>query len=192
MMWRIGFGACLAAAMLAAVPARACTPVPLPPPQPGETQEAYQARVAAEQREQAVRWVKERQADDLQRADLIFIGRTTDWYPPYRMPRLRPGQPPPPIPMPRFGFPMPSYFKPVAWFRGGPSTDLFSLRGSNTSCGPMGFGDTLSATKGDLFVFFARKGPLSQRTMIDAIALGSIVDPALVDFVTKYRKPARP
>jgi len=190
MSWRIALTACLTATMLAAAPARGCVPWPAPPMLPGESQEAYKARADALMRQQVAEAKRARQADAVERADVIFVGRAVDWYPPVRLPRVRPGQPPPPAPMPRLDFPLPSYFKPVAWFRGGPSTDLFALRGSNTSCGPTGFGDTGFAMKGDLFVFFARRGPLTQRTMIDAIAVDDIVDPALLDFVARYRKPA--
>jgi len=58
----------------------------------------------------------------------------------------------------------------------------------------MSLGDTTGSDTGDLFVFFAHKRPLSANTIIDAIAVGSITDPALTDFVAKYRnaKPKRP
>ncbi len=187
MSWRIGLIACLTATMLATASARACVPMPMPPMLPGESQDAYKVRIDALFRQQAEDQQRARQADAVSEADLIFVGRTTDWYPPIRIPRARPGRPLPPVPLPRFEFPMPSYFKPVAWFRGAPSTDLFALRGENTSCGPMGFGDTMPATKGDLFVFFAHKGPLTQSTMIDAIAVDAITDPMLLDFVAPYR-----
>lgn len=187
MSWRSVLPGLFLAATCFALPAHACVPAMLPPQRPDESQDAYKTRVDAEMRRQAEQWAIERQANAVSEADLIFVGRTTDWWPPARMPKLRPGQRvPPPVLVPLV-FPAPVYFKPVAWFRGEPSTDLFALRGSTTSCGPIGFGDTGAAMKGDLYVFFARKGPLSQKTMIDAISVDAITDPALIEFVAKYR-----
>ena len=37
-------------------------------------------------------------------------------------------------------------------------------------------------------MFFAAKTPLFRENLIDAIAVDSITDPALTDFVAKYRK----
>lgn len=55
-------------------------------------------------------------------------------------------------------------------------------------CGPMSFGDTSHSQPGDLYLFFARKGSVSEATLIDAIALDSIDHPALTAFVAKHRK----
>lgn len=55
-------------------------------------------------------------------------------------------------------------------------------------CGPMSFGDTSQSQPGDHYLFFARKGPLTETTLIDAIALDSIDHPALNAFVAQYRK----
>ena len=52
----------------------------------------------------------------------------------------------------------------------------------------MSFGDTDHSQPGSLYLFFARKGPLSEKTLIDAIALDAIDHPALAAFVAKYRK----
>jgi len=159
--------------------------MPPPPPNPGETQQAYRARIDAEQREQQARWFRERQAGNLERADVIFIARDTPWSPPYR-PQWRSGRLLPPKLIP-FSYPMPTYFKPIAWFRGGKATGLFKVTGGNTSCGPYSLGDTTFSQTGQLFVFFAHKGPLNDKTLIDAIAVDKINDPALMDFVAPYR-----
>ena len=185
--------AAVTAAGLIASPARACTSALMPPPRSGESADAYSARVAEERRQQAEKWAKERQVIALRDADRIFIGRDTFWTPPYRSPpvrRARSGQPPqlvPPPVSPRIEFPVSSYYKPIGWFRGEPSTGLFRVKGENTSCGPMSIGDTTNSTEGDLYLFFARKGPLSEKTLIDAIALDKIDDPLLLAFVAKHR-----
>jgi hypothetical protein len=197
MMKRFALGASLGAVALFAVPAWACSLVPMPPPRPGESDHAYKARVAEEQRQQAAIWLRDRQADALQRADSIFIARETGWTPPYRpppAPKARPGQPPPFVPLPTpaaIDFPPPSYFKPIDWFRGAQTRRLLRVNRSDTTCGPLSIGDTTFSEQGNLYVFFARKGPLSEKTLIDAIAVERINDPALMGFVAKYRaKPA--
>ncbi|WP_447728588.1 hypothetical protein [Sphingomonas koreensis] len=198
MMRRIALAAALGAAAFITSSSWACSMAPAEPLLPGESPDAYQARVAEKHRHEAEKWARERQTDALRRADRIFIGRDTDWTPPYRSPpmrRARPGQPPPLVPVPvppvLIEFPAPSYYKPVDWFRGARSTALFRVRGSNTSCGPMSVGDTTNSSEGDLYVFFARSGPLSEKTLIDAIALDKIDDPALLAFVARHRgKPA--
>jgi hypothetical protein len=52
----------------------------------------------------------------------------------------------------------------------------------------MSFGDTSQSQPGDHYLFFARKGPLTEATLIDAIALDSIDHPALNAFVAQYHK----
>lgn len=186
--------ACIAIAMMTPSMGSACVMAPPEPPLPDESDEAYRTRVAAKEKEQAERWAKERQESALQQADLIFIARNRDWYPPSPpQPRvkLRPGQIPPP-PMPIKPVPIDpnvakSYFKPVAWFRGDKVTDLFQIRNYMTSCGFQGFGDVRFPEPGDLFLFFARKTPLTDDTVIDAIALDKIDNPQLVEFVAQYR-----
>lgn len=193
MIGRIALVAALSVAALFASPALACSPVPVPPPLPGESPEAYKARIAEQERKQAADWMRARQTNALQHADRIFIGRDTAWVPPYRQPpvrRTRSGQPiPPPVPVPPvvIEYPAPSYFKPVGWFRGTQSRTLFRVNRSLTSCGPMSIGDTTNSEPGNLYVFFARKGPLSEKTLIDAIAVDKIGDPALLAFVARYR-----
>ena len=189
---RIVWTACLVAVAAMASPARACMPPLLDPMLPGETQDAYRARTDILQRERAAKWLKERQTDDLQRADAVFVARDTWWSPPPR-PRLRGGRPLPPKIM-VIPYPAPSYFKPVDWFRGPRTRALFRVTTSNTSCGPMSIGDTTFSQEGKLFVFFARKGPLSEKTLIDAIAIDRIDDPVLMEFIAPHRgkPPAGP
>ncbi|WP_343520671.1 hypothetical protein [Sphingomonas sp.] len=184
----------LAAALSAALfawPAWACSPVPMPPPLPGESQQAYKARIAEEQRRQAERWLRNRQTDALQRADTIFIARETVWPPPSR-PQARAhrgGAPRPPARIKSVSFvdPPPAYFKPIDWFRGPRTRASFRIERSMTTCGVMSVGDTSLSTPSNLYVFFARKGPLSEKTLIDAIAADRIDDPALVAFVARHR-----
>lgn len=193
MIRHIALLACLAATIATLAPASACS-IWTEPPLPGETDEAYRIRVVALEQEQAVRWAKDRQVRALT-ANLIFIARNREWTPPAPhpkpLPKLRPGQPPPPpvlIPPVLIQFPAPDYFKPVAWFRGPKITDLFQLRADNTTCGLSGLGDTTHSQPGDVFIFFARKSPVTRDTLIDAIALDKIDDPALLEFVAKYRR----
>ncbi|MCW4463249.1 hypothetical protein OK349_16165 [Sphingomonas sp. BT-65] len=189
----IALTAALNAAALVASPVWACSIAPPPPPLVGESPEAYKVRVAELDRRQTETWLRTRQTTALQHAALIFVARDTAWTPPYRPPptrRVRAGQPiPPPVPLPkvRYAYPAPSYFKPIGWFRGPRPQALFRVNRSMTTCGAMSIGDTTHSAPGNLYVFFARKGPLSEKTLIDAIAVDSIDDPALVAFVAKYR-----
>lgn len=184
--------AVLGAAAFAASPASACS-IALPPPAlPGESPEAYKARIAEQERKQTEAWMRTRQANLLNHADLIFIGRDTPWAPRYRPSpsrQDRAGRPLPPRPVPPIliEIPAPSHYRPVAWFRGPPSQALFKVSRSQTTCGAMSIGDTTNSTEGDLYLFSARKGPLSEKTLIDAIALDKIDDPALIAFVARYR-----
>ena len=186
---------CLMGVVSMPTPASACS-IRFEPPLEGESDEAYRVRIEQLEKVQAEQYAKQRQTDALENAKLIFIARKTEWTPPPPKARkkLRPGEPPRPIALPNFEFPMPSYFKPIAWFRGGEITDLFQIRAYNTSCGVIGFGDTTASLPGETFLFFARKSPLSQDTLIDAIAMDKIDNPALVEFVDRHRnsKEAQP
>lgn len=187
---RIALTTCLTAMTLTASPANACMPV-LPEPRPaGESDEAYKIRISAVQRERVATWLKERQAAVLQRADTIVIARDTVWSPPYR-PQMRHGRPIPPT-VQMIPYPAPSYYKPIDWFRGLRTRALFRVRNSMTSCGAMSIGDTTYSQPGSLYVFFARKGSLSEKTLIDAIAVDRINDPTLMEFVAKYRGKSPP
>lgn len=182
MIWRLGLAACLGA--MASHPVLACTIAPPPPPLAGETDAAYRARTAALRREQEASWLKERQADGLRQAARIFIAREVDWVPPSRA-KYRKGRAilPPLAPVP---FPPPSYFKPVAWLRGTATRRTFKVNREMTSCGPMSIGDTTPGTIGKSYVFFAHKGQLSEKTLIDAIAMDRISDLVLVELARKF------
>ena len=175
---------------MVAAPAYPCTVSPPDPPRPGESITAYYARISALHQQQEAASLKDRQTRGLQGADLIFIALETVWWPAPR-PTSRNGRPVLPRlkPVP---YPAPSYYKPIAWFRGLRVTDMFKLRRANTSCGPMGIGDTTFGKSGNLYVFFARKGQLSEKTIIDAIALERINDPALAEFVATFRGKSEP
>lgn len=184
--WRVAAPAFLLATTMLAPDAQACMPMPPEPRLEGESDAAYKTRTDTLLRERQAAWFKERQTDDLQRAAIIFVARDTDWWPTPK-PRYRNGRPLPPV-VPMLHYPAPSYFKPIDWFRGPKSTGLFKLTPDNTSCGPMGVGDTTWSQTGNLFVFFAKKWPATGDTLIDAIAVDKIDDPVLLPFVAKYRK----
>jgi hypothetical protein len=171
-------------ALFAVTPVDACT-IRLPePPLPGESDDAYRVRTEALAREQEVRSLKERQENDLLQADWVFVARHVYWSPPYK-PKYRNGVPLP-IPPVKFEYPAPIHFKPLTWLKGPEYSQIFKVTTHNTTCGPMALGDTTFSMEGDLFVFFARKGQISDKTLIDAIAVNKINDPALIDFVAPY------
>lgn len=188
MVWRFGFAVYFA--VMVAAPAHPCK---VPPPEPrrlGESITAYDARIAKLHQEREEARLKDRQTRGLQGAELIFIAReTVSWLAP--RPTSRNGRPVLPRlkPVP---YPVPSNYRPIAWFRGPRVTDMFKLQRANTSCGPMGIGDTTFGKSGNLYVFFARKGQLSEKTIIDAIALERINDPALAEFVATFRGKSKP
>ncbi len=193
-------------------PASACK-IPPPPPQlKGESTAAYDARLVRLYREREMTRAQARIARGLADADLIFIARDSIWQPPARplpvrskvrpsvrrpvgtqvaRPHWRP-VPPPPAPKTRIFLSDPSYFAPIGWFHGTPMRARFKVGRSKTSCGLRGLGDTSHSQPGDLYLFFARKGPVSEATLIDAIALDSIDHPALNAFVAKHRKAPPP
>lgn len=180
---------CVTAMLLAGSQASACLPEPMDPQLPNESSADYKLRTDELRRQRIEQWMPQRQAQALQSAKMIFIGRDTAWSPPYRPPPPRLKQPPVPSLESISGRRHPVYFKPVAWLRGSKKTDLFAVPISSDTCGrPMGFGDVTSETKGKLYVFFASKGPVSRETLIDAIAADAVTDPALVAFVAEYRR----
>lgn len=201
----IALAASLGASLLVSA-AWACTPPRLPPELPGESSDAYWARVERHRRHEVLAQAKLRVADGLRSADQIFIAQDTIWQPPARpLPVRRKAKKPvqrpsggsvvrpqwksvAPPPIDRTDFGSPSYFVPVDWIRGTPSGRPFTVQRSASFCGPESFGDTSHSQPGDRFLFFARKGPVSEATLIDAIALDSIDHPALTAFVAKYRK----
>jgi len=203
----IALTATLSAVAFVAPSAWACT-IPLPPPQlPGESEKAYEARLVELSRKEDRERTQARQVEALWQAGLIFIARDTIWTPPHlpapvHRPLARPVKrlvgravarplgrtiPPPPAPRGRIDTSAPLYFNPVAWFRGQPSQAPFHVERIKTMCGLIGVGDTVHSQPGNLYVFFARKGPLSEKTLIDAIAVDKIDDPALAAFVAKHR-----
>jgi hypothetical protein len=175
-------------AVFAVSPADACSIAPPQPPLPGESDKDYHTRTEALAHENEVRWLKERQEGNLQRADWVFVARHVEWSPPYNpsKPKYRNGIPVI-IPRPKFEYPTPTYFKPLRWLKGPEYSKVFKVETFNTSCGPMSLGDTKFSEHGSLFVFFARKGRITDNTLIDAIAVDKINDPALIDFVRPYR-----
>ncbi len=170
-------------ALFSVSPAVACSIAPPEPPLPGESDQDYRARTEAVGRENEARWLKERQERNLQAADWVFVARHIYWSPPYK-PKYRNGVPAP-ILLPEY--PLPTYFKPLTWLKGPELSKTFKVKTYDTTCGPMALGDTTFSTEGDMFVFFARKGRISDDTLIDAIAVDKVNDPALMDFVAPYR-----
>lgn len=172
-------------ALLSVSPANACSIAPPEPPLPGESVQDYRIRTDALERENEARWLKERQERNLEQADWVFVAQHIAWPPTYRT-RYRNGVPVP-VPPIKFEYPAPIHFKPLKWLKGPEYSKLFKVTTENTSCGPMALGDTTFSAEGDLFVFFARKGRISDATLIDAIAVNKINDAALIDFVAPYR-----
>ena len=182
---RIAHVAGVIVAMLSVSPANACTIRQPEPPLPGEGDDAYRVRTETLAREQQARWLKERQEYNLQQADWVFVARHISWAPHYKQ-RYRNGVPVP-VPLPEIDYRAPMHFKPLTWLKGPKLSKAFKVSTYNTSCGPMALGDTTFSAEGNLFVFFARKGRISDDTLIDAIAVEKINDPALKDFVAPYR-----
>ena len=186
MSWR-GFliGGLMAAGL--AAEARACS-IWVEPRLPGESRGAYRQRVAALAREaEALRPQREaqalrhRQAVALEQAAAIFIARST-YLPRPTAPDGRP--------MPREAIdPFIRHFRPVAWLRGPRADALFPVQVGMTSCGGFtSIGDVRLGGQDEEFVFFARGGPLSMNTLIDAIAVDRVTDPALIAFVAQFRR----
>lgn len=188
--------------------AAACKPAPRPPELPGESSKAYAARLRQLDLEQ----MRLRVEAGLQSAETVFIARDYVWQPPARplpvrpkvrssvrrpaaplvnRPHWKPVPPPPPL-NDRTGIGGSSYVAPIDWFRGTRSFPPFAIERAYSFCGPMSFGDTDHSQPGDLYLFFAKKGPVSEATLIDAIALDSIDHPALNAFVAKHRKAPAP
>jgi hypothetical protein len=185
MIWRWPVLVCFAASLIAASPVLGCMPALLPPRQAGETDEAYRARIEQEQLSQEAEWLHERQVEGLRSADLIFVARKIDRPAPLRRQSQR-GRLLPLPPVRFLPFP-PIYFRTGSWFRGHASQAIFRVSTSNTTCGPMSLGDTMRGDTGALYVFFARAGPVDEARLIDAIAIDRINDPALLDFVARFR-----
>ncbi len=176
-------------AVLASQSALACVFLPITvvpePTLPGESPEAYAARVKELMAQREAQWDLEQQAYDLERADLIFIARKTQ-LPPSVQPVS--GQSEIIVQGLRNSNLQRVHFTPIDWFKGPVSRQTFLNRLWENDCGWTRFGDvTADDAIGQRYVFFARSGRISQDTLIDAIAVDRITDPALLDFVARHR-----
>jgi hypothetical protein len=147
--------------------AHACPPPPPePPPAPGETIEAWRARLDAEAQARAV----EQRRQWWGRSELVLLARIvrTDSIPlrdfsgrEYdRFPRV--------------------FMRPVRWLKGSGSSRRFHLNWEGmTDCGPYGGGEAASGHIGDLVVVFVREGRPSPANVGFSLAPEHIVDPEL-------------
>ena len=179
-------------AITVAVPASACLP-PVPEPRlAGESDLAYQARVEKMSREYEEQRSSRRQQSALS-APILFIAReaSTDFYRQEAekwaasQPKPKPGEPPVPPPPPQV--PIPLYFQPVTWIKGMGAPEIFRIETRRTCGSYSSLGDTRSTGEGTDFLFSAREGPISENTLIDAIAIDMITEPELVKLVAAYR-----
>jgi len=181
----------LASSLIVASPTSACAPSRPPEPQlEGESLSAYQARIEKMEREYDT-WRQQRALN----APTIFIARkaNTDFYlreaerlaAAQSKPRADVQPPPPPSP-PQFR--VIGYFQPIAWAKGAGEQAIFQLRTPFTNCGSGSVGDTEFAQEGDQFVFLAQDGPISEKTIIDAIAIDKVTDPELVDLLARHHE----
>lgn len=179
----------LAGSIMLADPAAACVPDPRESQQQGESVAAYEARVQKMERERS-EW---RQQGAL-RAPTLFIARAaTGEFFAQEAAKRQAGQPSgseppvviPPLPM---AVTAPRYFRPIAWLKGSGSPDLIPIETRQTTCGYMAMGDTLFAQDGVEYVFAAREGPISEKTLLDAIAIDKITEPELVELVARHRE----
>jgi len=167
--------------------ARACMLIP-PQPLAGESAAAYRQRLEALEREEEAQrpareaeWLRQRQADGLEHASIIFIARNTE------PPQARSARRGPPVLRPYDW--STSYFTPVAWLRGRQASAPFVVHAGTNSCGGLdGVGDVTLNETGAEFIFFASGEPFTELTLIDAIAVDKITDPALVAFVARSRR----
>ncbi|HEY0597131.1 hypothetical protein, partial [Sphingopyxis sp.] len=151
-----------------------------------------QARVEKKSREIAEQISMRRQQSALE-APILFIGRGANvefhrqeaekWA--ASQPRPKPGEPPVPPPPPEF--PVPLHFQPVAWIKGTGSSAIFRIETHMTTCSYWSLGDTRSAGEGTGLLFSARESPISESTLIDAIAIDKITEPELVKLVAAHR-----
>jgi len=183
----------LAGSIMLANSALACVPDPRQSQQEGESVDAYQARIGKLERERS-EW---RQRGAL-KAPTLFIARaaTADFLDQEAAerrasepsPPAEPGEQPVVIPPPPLAVTGPRYFRPITWLRGTGSQDLVRIETRQTSCGYMSMGDTLFAKDGVDYVFAAREGPISENTLIDAIAIDRITEPELVALVARRQE----
>jgi hypothetical protein len=158
-------GSILAVWMLGA--AAACPPPPPPPPPaPGESIEAWQARLEAEAQAQIAGyqrgWWEQSQSVLLARIERIdSVAIRNDWTGTNaRSPRVR--------------------LRPVRWLKGSGPPGRFHLNVTGVSdCGPYGGGEAVNGRMGELFLVFVREGRPSQANVITSLALDTIVDEEL-------------
>ena len=184
----------LASAIILAEPASACTPIPPEQRLEGESDLAYQARVEKIGHERDEQRALQRQQSALI-APVLFIGREASAAV-YRLEAekwsaeqanlRKPGEPP--IPPPPLHVPQPRYFEPIVWINGTGSQSIFRIEASVTMCGTWWRGDTGSAGEGALLLFSARQGPISENTLIDALAIDKITEPELVELVATHQE----
>lgn len=147
--------------------AEACPPPPPPPPPvPGESIEAWQARLQAEAQAQTAGyqrgWWDQSQSVLLARIERIDSVRVrNDWAGTNtRSPRV--------------------YLRPVRWLKGSGSARRFRLNITGISdCGPYGGGEAVNGHVGDVFLVFVREGQPTQASVITSLAPGNVVDEAL-------------
>lgn len=185
----------LGGSIIIADPASACVLAPPEPRLAGESDLAYRTRIEKMSHEIEGRRSIQRQQSAL-KAPTLFIAREAStefhkqeaakWAAAQPKPK-RGDPPPPPVPLPPPQFPIPRYFQPVTWIHGAGSPAIFRIETHLTSCGPWSLGDTSAAGEGELLLFFAREGPVSENTLIDAIAIDMITEPELVKLVAAYR-----
>jgi hypothetical protein len=187
----------LAGSIMLADPASACVPLLPEPRLEGESDLAYQTRVEKMKREWDEQRAVRRQQNALN-APTLFIARAASatvyrqeaekWS--AEQAKLRkPGEPPaPPIPPPPPQVPGPLYFQPITWIKGTGSPAMLRIEAHVTMCDSWWLGDTSSAKEGEDLLFSAREGPISENTLIDAIAIDKITEPELVELVAKHRE----
>ena len=175
-------------AAMVAPQAYACSPVQLAEPLPGESGDDFYNRYTILAREREATLLRERETHALAQATMIFVARTAQWPSPSRS-RLR--DRPVEEPFGPSGRQPPTYtkhFTPIAWLRGPRPRLRFGVPIDLSSCGYDGVGETAFAEPGDLLIFFATSSRLSRQSLIDAIPVEQVTDPALLAFVARLQR----
>lgn len=144
--------------------AEACPPPPPePPPAPGESIEAWRARLDAEAQAQTASyqrgWWDQSQSVLLARIERIdSVPVRNDWANVNtHSPRV--------------------HLRPVRWLKGSGPSRRFHLNITGiTDCGPYGGGEAVNGRIGDVFLVFVRDGRPNQASVITSLALDHIVD----------------
>ncbi len=152
--------------------ASACQPEPPwipPPPEFGEAQETYDARIAAmraaqeAEREQAIINEQRQLWEGAESVLLARVVRTATV-------NLDFG------PSPR------AYLQPLDWLKGrGPSRTFFVNQEGWTSCGPYGGGHAVGGEVGEIYLVFVREGRPNMRNILTTLALNAVKDPELLE-----------